>query len=396
MPSFRLHWIALATLALAIAEYPIAIAQAAAKKKTVSAADFGAKGDGQQDDAPAIQKALDSGAVVVKIPPGTYRIGSTLWIGSNTTLKADSKAIMRLADGAGVNSDVFLLANRNPGNGNANIAVEGGVWDGNNRHNRRGKPDDQHAYSGVPLSFINVKSLALKNLTVRNPEAYSVRLGEVEDFLVEDITLDNPLIRPNQDGIHLGGYCRHGVIRRIKGVTPNTPNDDMVAINADDNVELGGNLGLRRGPISDILVEDLEGRNAHNFVRILSIKYPVENVTVRRVKGTCRYYAVNMNSWRFPAGTGDIRNIRLETFNVAKTDKFGSLIDIALNVQNLHIRDFVRIEDPKGAESATLNLRNGRDNTIRGEDGQSRKVQDFSIPSGSIKEQWINPSKIAK
>jgi hypothetical protein len=391
MPHFRLHWIALATLALAITEYPIVIAQAAAQKKTESAADFGTKGDGQQDDAPAIQKALDSGAAVVTIPPGTYRIGSTLWIGSNTTLKADSKAVMRLADGAGVNSDVFLLANRNPGNANADITIEGGVWDGNNLHNRRGKPDDRRAYSGVPISFINVKNLVLKNLTVRNPESYSVRLGEVDNFLVEDITLDNPLIRPNQDGIHLGGYCRHGVIRRIKAVTPNTPNDDMVAINADDNVELGGNLGLRRGPISDIFVEDLEGQNAHNFVRILSIKYPVENVTVRRVQGTCRYYAVNMNSWRFPAGTGDIRNVRLETFNVAKTDRFGSLIDIALNVQNVHIRNFVRFEEQKGAESATLNLRNGRDNTIRGEDGQTQKVQNFSIPSGGIRDMWINP-----
>lgn len=52
---------------------------------TISVAECGAAGDGQQDDAPAIQKALDSGAAMVAIPAGVYRIGQTLRTGSDAT-----------------------------------------------------------------------------------------------------------------------------------------------------------------------------------------------------------------------------------------------------------------------------------------------------------------------
>jgi len=32
---------------------------------------------------------------------------------------------------------------------------------------------------------------------------------------LEDICLEAPHLRPNQDGVHLGGYCEDGVIRTI-------------------------------------------------------------------------------------------------------------------------------------------------------------------------------------
>ncbi len=364
--------------------------------KTVSVVDYGATGNGQQDDAAAIQKALDSGAEVVIIPSGVYRIGCTLWIGSGVTLKADPQAVIRLANGAGNHVSVFLLANRNPGNGNNHITVEGGIWDGNNEHNSRGEDGDLFAYTGTAINFVNVKHLVLRKLTVRNPDAFSIRLGEVEDFLVEDILLDHSVVRPNQDGIHVGGFSQRGIIRRIKAVNPNTPNDDMVALNADDNVERVLNLGMRRGPIRDILVEDLQANGAYTFVRMLSKESLIENITVRRVKGSCRFYAVNMNNWRFPIGSGDIRNVRLEQFNVTKTgytDWAPSLIHITLKVRDLYIRDFQRGENPKTAQATTLFLSNGLENTIQSADDRQKSSSMFSITQGGIRELWINREK---
>jgi polygalacturonase len=55
-----------------------AVAEETQSTKTAAVNDFGAAGNGVQDDAAAIQKALDSGAAVVTIPPGLYRIGQTL------------------------------------------------------------------------------------------------------------------------------------------------------------------------------------------------------------------------------------------------------------------------------------------------------------------------------
>ncbi len=395
----RLRLVLRISVLLAAGFFPATPSAAVPPAKMVSVADFGATGNGQQDDAPAIQKALDSGAALVLIPPGTYRIGRTLRIGSGTTLKADPRAVLRLADGAGNHVSVFLLTNRNPGNGNAQITVEGGVWDGNNQHNPRGKDGDFFGYTGTAINFVNVKHLTVRKLTVRNPEAFSLRLGEVEDFLVEDVVLEHPLLRPNQDGVHVGGFSQRGVIRRIQAVTPDTPNDDMVAINADDDVERVLNLGMRRGPIRDILVEDLQASGAYTFVRILSKESLIENITVRRVTGGCRYYAVNLNQWRFPTGSGNIRNVRLEQFHVTKTlykEWAPSLIHVTLNVRDLLIRDFRRGHDPQSAAAATLIVRNGCDNRVQTADGPVQPTRDFVVPRGDIPELWLNRSAKAK
>lgn len=363
--------------------------------RIVSVVDYGAKGNGRQDDSPAIQKALDSGAEVITIPPGIYNIKNTLWVSSNITLKADAQAIIRLANGAGNNVNIFLLANRNFGNGNSNITVEGGIWDGNNINNHRGKDGDLYGYTGTAINFINVKNLIIKDLVVRNPDAFSIRVGEVEDFLIENIVLDHSVIRPNQDGIHIGGFSQRGKIRQIRAIYPNTPNDDMIAINADDDVERVINLRMRRGPIRNIIVEDIQSDGAYNFVRILSNESLIENIIVRRIKGSCRFYAINMSNWSFPVGSGNISNIRFEQFNVVKTvntDWAQGLIQINLKVSNLYICNFIRGDNSNTVQAATLFLNNGLDNTICYNDRVQQYQSNFFIPQGGIHELWINRS----
>lgn len=44
-------------------------------ESAVSVRDFGAEGNGETDDGPALQRVLDSGAARVYLPPGHYRIG---------------------------------------------------------------------------------------------------------------------------------------------------------------------------------------------------------------------------------------------------------------------------------------------------------------------------------
>ena len=355
---------------------------------TVSVSQFGAKGDGITDDSLAIQAALDSGASTVTIPAGVYIIGNTLKIGSDTTLSSDSNAVLRLADGAGTGVDDFLITNRNAGD--TNITVTGGIWDGNSANNIRGGDSDEDPYTGAAMNFFKTSDLTISNLTVRNPEAFFIRMGNVEDFLVEDITLDGSLLRPNQDGIHIGGNSQHGIIRGITGITANTPNDDMIAINADDDVERAINRGLENGPIRDILVEDVSAENAYNFVRILSDTSIVDGVTVRNVSGGCRYYAVNLNEWRFTEGTGYIRNVLLENFDVSMNYDNRSLIEIGLNVANLHISDFNRTDSNY---SNTLNIDNAHTNTIR-LDGIEQVVDNYTISGGDINDFWLNPMDI--
>ncbi len=377
-----------------------------AKTGAVSVTAFGARGDGRADDAPAIQKALDSGGPVVVIPPGVYRIAATLRLRSNTTVLAHPEAVIRLAGGAGRRRDDFLLANSDPVAGNRHIVVRGGVWDGNNRHNIRGPDGDPQAYTGAALNFVNVEHLELSGLTVRNPDAFSIRLGQVRHFRVEEIVFSHSIIRGNQDGVHIGGFCEDGFLRNLRAVTPMTTNDDMVAINADDDVDRAINLGMKCGPIRNIHVEGLFAGSVYTFVRILSRNQPVENIRVRGVSGGVRRFALNMSRWRFPVGCGKIRNVHLSNFEVRKVgeeylgdaglrengmvrkgDMLGyetpggphpaphvagvahtayladPLLAIGLSVEDLVIENFRRAPDDAAA-APTLVLENARRNTI--------------------------------
>ena len=284
----------------------------------VSVTDFGACGDGNADDSPAIQRALDSDGPVIVIPAGVYILGHTLRVPSNKTIMAHPNAVMRLANGAGTCRDDFIITNRDPVHGNHHITIRGGIWDGNNEHNVRGKDGDMQAYTGVAVNFVNVAHLDLADLTVKNPDAFSIRLGEVRHFRLDSIIVSNPVVRGNQDGVHIGGFCEDGFLHNLRAVTPMATNDDMVAINADDGVDLAINLGMKRGPIRNIHVDGVFADSVYSFVRILSQDQPIENIHIGNVAGGVRRFALNMTRWRFPIRSGNIRNVHLSDFHVRK------------------------------------------------------------------------------
>ncbi|MCL4694635.1 MAG: endopolygalacturonase [Candidatus Hydrogenedentes bacterium] len=332
------------TLVVAVSLVAAFISAAIDQPYAVSVTEFGAVGNGVADDAPAIQRALDSPSAVVTIPEGTYIIGDTLLLDSGKTLYAHPDAVLRMADGAAKDVHDFLITNRSHDTGNAHISLVGGIWDGNNEHNARGSDGDPNACTGVAINFVNVSHLEIRDLTVRNPDSFSIRLGEVRHFAVENIQFDHPVSRPNQDGVHVGGFSEHGVLRNLRALTPNTTNDDMVALNADDDVERCLNLGMTRGPIRNIQVDGVYAESVYTFVRLLSETQPVENITIRNIKGGCRMYAINMNNWRFDKSKGAIRNVRVDDVEVTKAgpDNDRPLIIIQLQVQDLVIRNFHR------------------------------------------------------
>lgn len=337
-------------------------------KRDVSGIDVrtcGAVGDGRSDDSLAIQSALDAGAGLVVVPAGTYRIGTTLRMPSNTRLVAHPAAHMVLADGAGRNTDSFLLANARSDGGDTNIWVEGGIWDGNNPGNPRG-PDEPGSYTGAPLDFRSVNGLVLRGMTLRDAECYYIRIGEARNFLVEDIVFQAPHLRPNQDGVHLGGFCEDGVIRHLRADGPGCTNDDMVALNADDGMQRAQNLGLRCGPIRRIRIEDVRAESCHSFVRLLSVTSPIEDITIDDVVGGARNCAVNADACRqcrvrlferedqYPAGVGAIRRVTIRRMHVHKAPHGGgkALLDLTSRLSEFRIRGFVRDSERDGNPAA--------------------------------------------
>jgi polygalacturonase len=346
----------------------------AALALTVNVKESGAIGDGATDDTAALQHALNGGNRIVIIPPGTYTITAALQMDSQTTIQADARAVIRLADHAGNNVNLFLLTNRDYATGNHHITVEGGIWDGNNEHNARGLKEQMPCSTGVAINFINVRQLTLRNLTVRNPDAYAIRACRLADFVIENIGFDFSVTRPNQDGVHLNGFCERGVIRNLRALSPYATNDDMVALNADDGAatDYPPQQGMVNGPIRDITIEHLRADSAFTFVRLLSHRELIENITVSDVAGGCRYYAINMDRWRFPEGGGNIHNVTLRDFTVRKMpDDFSRqvsanqrpLIHIQSAVHGLQLENIRRASDDLPAP--TLVLDNGQQNQLR-------------------------------
>ncbi|MBN1936685.1 MAG: hypothetical protein JW934_18635, partial [Anaerolineae bacterium] len=169
--------------------------------------------------------------------------------------------------------------------------------------------------------------------------------------------LEAPHLRPNQDGVHLGGFCEDGLIRNIAGIGMSAPNDDLVALNADDANHRVQNLGKLCGPIRRIRVENLSASDCHTFVRLLSVRSPIEDIEIRHLRGGCHVAALNLDACREcrvplfdpadPAvadGVGTIARVRVRDVNVykASTSSRKPLVDLRTRVQDFEIEDLRR------------------------------------------------------
>jgi hypothetical protein len=127
--------------------------------------------------------------------------------------------------------------------------IEGGIWSDqkNEGRGRGGAYDPQDSMPGSHGMFLlhNVTGISVRNVTFRDCSGYAVQLGNATDFVIENILFDE-----TADGIHIEGPSAHGIIRHISGKT----NDDAIALNAWD----WDDSSLTFGPITDILVEDIE------------------------------------------------------------------------------------------------------------------------------------------
>jgi hypothetical protein len=248
-------------------------------------------GDGVVDDAAAIQARLDSGAkhVYLPEPKRCYLIKKALVIHSDQTLRLDPQTTIRLADGA---CD-YLLTNdgKETEEGNKNIRIIGGIWDGNNlnqtcdyRKGDRGQ-GGLKKYMGNAIFLMNVENLWLEGLTIKDPETFGAHLAKVRKFTVKDIVFDYNCELWNEDGIHVKGPSSEGFIQNLKGNT----NDDMVALNADDQPMFEPSFG----EISDVRIDGLYASNGFTAVRFLSGGSPIKRVHISNIFGSFRINVIS-------------------------------------------------------------------------------------------------------
>lgn len=293
-------------------------------------------GDGVHDDTDALQELIDAGKheLILPEPEVCYLISRPLELPSDFKLSLPRYAEIKLMAGSNcmmlrsktapeggkpllgeAEHPLFAcIGEHSPAHPFRNITIEGGIWNANNleqRPNPLRTRDFSNRYSGFVMCFVYGKGLRLANLTVKDPVTFSVVLDSVSYFTVENITFDFNYGNPdatNMDGIHLDGNCHFGRICNLQGACY----DDLVALNADEGTG---------GPISHIDVDGIYCEDCHSAVRILTVNYPVEYITIRNIHGTFYQYCVGLTKY-YPGKTnGFFDAIRLSEVYASKAER---------------------------------------------------------------------------
>ncbi len=318
-------------------------------------------GDGIHDDTEAIQELLDKKIALVELamPEKCYLISKTLKIHSYQELKLPRYCHIKLAP----NSNCMMITNADKQEGNEYITISGGVWDYNNL-NQKENPlmthkeylsknpmpygIDENKYEGLPLHFLNVRNLHIKDLTIKDPITFALTIDTVSYFTIENIIFDFNMGNPypvNMDGIHLNGNCHFGTIKNIKGATY----DDLIALNADEG---------SGGPITNIDIDGVYADRCQSFIRLLTLKYAVENIHIHNIYGTCFMYGIGITKWFKGKTIGYYNSLVFDNIYISRgeavvhpdypragIDSFAMIsIESETVIKTLHISDMYRNE----------------------------------------------------
>lgn len=370
---------------------------------------FGAVGDGKHNDYAAVQSALDAGEREILIPAGTYVVDKPLKIPSARHIHADAEARIIFIAAKPMTQSDFLVTNADVEDGNEDITIEGGIWDGGFGHPFNQKSNDIYeinSTSGACMNFVTVKKLRLLHLTVANPVAYYIRTGRISDFEIRDITLTSEKKNSNQDGVHFSGFCRNGIVEDIRALPKGQTNDDLLAFNADDGIQRQENRGLTSGPIENIVCRNIYAEDCHSAIRMSSITSAIRNIRIENINCGCRVYAINMDALRYcrvplfreeaaPNGVGNVSDIVITNMTAFSTSRSTSpLICLEQHCNNFELINFNRpLDKDVCPERPLLTARYLTHQTIEA-DGQitvlTAKDQECIIPGDirSLKLTW--------
>lgn len=188
--------------------------------------------------------------------PIVLRSGDRLIVHPDTEIRRIPSSISTcMVHNAGVVSSQNGPANMCEG-ADTDIYIEGGIWC-DQMNEGRGRGGKIESIPGTMGTFIlhNVLQAVVRNVCFRDCSAFAVQVGNVRDFLIENLRFDE-----TADGIHVEGPAESGILRHLRGKT----NDDVVALNAWDWEW----ASLTFGPITDMLIEDVEATPGYTWSEI--------------------------------------------------------------------------------------------------------------------------------
>lgn len=251
-----------------------------------SVREYGAMGDGQTLDSPAIQSSIDacakSGGGTVYFPSGHYRSGS-IFLRDNITLFLDAGAVILGSEipadypivhsrWEGKHQDTYapLIAGQNL----KNIAVIGrGTVDGCGATWWMAKKEEALAYPRPRLiSFSDCSNVLIEGITALNSPSWTINPVHCQNVTIRNVTIVNPADSPNTDGINPDS-CR---FVRISDCYVSV-GDDCITIKSGTEYERPD----RYAPCRDITITNCTLERGHGGVVIGSeMSGGVKNVVI--------------------------------------------------------------------------------------------------------------------
>jgi len=252
------------------------------------------------DQGAKLQAILDlaQGGSLHVIWDGAYGVSPQF---SDIALKVRSNTMITVLPNCGAilrgSAEVALLGNYDRtdgragvgtnGAGNKNIAIIGGMWNGNN-------------VSFRVFQFFGVDQLLLRDNKLYNSHHFHFHCGNVAN-----VVIDNPYVDKGSgggifgDGLHVCGPANN---IEINNAIILRCGDDNVAFNADDAWVGNTETYQPRGPINNVRLNGLYMESQLYGVRILSGGSPVNNVFIEKVRGTGAGYWLVIDNF-IPAQT---------------------------------------------------------------------------------------------
>lgn len=202
-----------------------------AEKYTFNVKDFGARGDGEQDDTSAIQAAIMACPVEsrVLVPAGTYSVGA-LFLKSNLLLELSEGAVLRFHKkdqalppilpgffesydetdehylGTWEGNPLPMYASLLTGIGLENVTIYGGgCLDGQASFADWWKEENRKTMPFRPrLLFLSQsKKITITGITLKNSPSWTLHPHFCNELFIGDIQVVNPMESPNTDGLDI-------------------------------------------------------------------------------------------------------------------------------------------------------------------------------------------------
>lgn len=268
----------------------------------------------------------------------SYKLSTNLVVPSNRLIMVEPGTVLCRNSATVQTNEVVLLRNSDTTNGNKNIAVVGGVWDGNGFNQTRVDSQIQAVFK-----FVKVDNALFQDLQIKNPLVFATAFGDLTNSKFKNIGFYQDRYILNGDGLHFCGGCDNVEIDGVWGMT----NDDMIALVAYENSFFTTGLG----DIKNFVIKNVYSNGGHRGIRLLSAAgYFVDGITIRNVRGNFTHGGIIIGNNAF-GETSLISNVLIDGANLEKCTgpaAFGTTeasIYVDCNTRNLTFKNITRTDD---------------------------------------------------